>query len=107
MTLPKILWGIFWFVFRKHLLKVVAMVTRFSQYTFQFFMIYILCVKNTMHAIFSYLLWPKQRVPWILQLFSVKFIFLDKAMNSGKNMKIRDFHYFLFEPTKIQNMDVK
>ena len=36
-----------------------------------------------------------------------EFIFLDKAMNSGKNVKIRDFHYFLFEPTKIQNMDVK
>ena len=39
----------------------------------------------------------------LLQLFSVKFIFLDKAMNSGKNVKIRDFHYFLFEPIKFQN----
>ena len=36
----------------------------------------------------------------LLQLFSVKFVFLDKAMNSGKNVKFRDFHYFLFEPTK-------
>ena len=41
------------------------------------------------------------------QLFSVKFIFLDKAMNSGKNVKIDDFHYFLFEPTKIRNVGVK
>ena len=39
--------------------------------------------------------------------WGVKFIFLDKAMNSGKNVKIRDFHYFLFEPTKIRNMAVK
>ena len=30
-----------------------------------------------------------------------------KAMNSGKNVKIRDFHYFLFEPTKILNVGVK
>ena len=37
----------------------------------------------------------------LLQLFSVKFIFLDKVMNSGKiNEKISDFHYFLFELTK-------
>ena len=43
----------------------------------------------------------------LLQLFSVRFIFLDKAMNSGKNVKIRDFHYFLFELTKIRNVDVK
>ena len=43
----------------------------------------------------------------LLQLLSVKFIFLNKTMNSGKNVKIRDFHYFLYEPTKIQNMDVK
>ena len=43
----------------------------------------------------------------LLQLFSVKFIFLDKAMNSGKKVKIHDFHYFLFEPTKIQNVGVK
>ena len=42
-----------------------------------------------------------------LQLFSVKFIFLNKAMNSGKNVKIHDFHYFLFEPTNIQNKDVQ
>ena len=40
----------------------------------------------------------------LLQLFSVKFIFLDKAMNSGK---IRDFHYFLFELTEIRNVGVK
>ena len=40
-------------------------------------------------------------------MLSVKFIFLDKAMNSGKNVKIRDFHYFLFEPTKIRNVGVK
>ena len=25
----------------------------------------------------------------------------------GKNVKIRDFHYFLFEPTKIRNVGVK
>ena len=43
----------------------------------------------------------------LLQLFSVKFIFLDKAMNSGKNVKVRGFHYFLFELTKIRNMRVK
>ena len=44
----------------------------------------------------------------LLQFFSVKFIFLDKAMNPGeKNEKIRDFHYFLFEPTKIRNVGVK
>ena len=43
----------------------------------------------------------------LLQLFSVKFIFLDKTMNSGKNVKIRDFHYFLFESTKVRNMGVK
>ena len=43
----------------------------------------------------------------LLQLFSVKFISFDKAMNSGKNVKIRDFHYFLFEPTKIRNEGVK
>ena len=42
----------------------------------------------------------------LLQLFPVKFILLDKVMNSGQNVKIRDFHYFLFEPTKIRNMGV-
>ena len=42
-----------------------------------------------------------------LQLISDKNIFLNKAMNSGKNVKIRDFHDFLFEPTKIRNMDAK
>ena len=41
------------------------------------------------------------------QLLSVKFILLDKAMNSGKNVKIRDFHYFLFERPKIGNVGVK
>ena len=29
MTFPNILWGILWFVFRKHLLNAVAMVTHF------------------------------------------------------------------------------
>ena len=40
-------------------------------------------------------------------MFSVKFIFFYKTMNSRKIVKIRDFHYFLFEPTKIRSMDVK
>ena len=33
----------------------------------------------------------------------LKFILLDKTMNSGKKnkVKMRDFHYFLFEPTKV------
>ena len=53
MTFPKILWGIFWFVFRKHLLSAVAMITPFSLYTLQFFIILILCVKNAMQTIFS------------------------------------------------------
>ena len=53
MTFPKILWGIFWFVFRNHLLNAVAMVSPFSLYTFQFFIILILCVKNAMQTIFS------------------------------------------------------
>ena len=44
----------------------------------------------------------------LLQIFSVKFIFLDKVMKSeGKNVKIRDFHNFLFEQTKIRNVGVK
>ena len=64
MTFPKILRGIFWCVFCKHLLNAVAMVTTFSQDTFQFFIILILCVKNAVQTIFSSLLWPKQRVPW-------------------------------------------
>ena len=40
----------------------------------------------------------------LLQLFSVKFIFFDKAMNSGEKY---NFHYFFFELTKIRNMGVK
>ena len=53
MTFPKILWGIFSFVFRKHLLNAAAMVIPFSQYNFQFFIILILCVKNAMQTILS------------------------------------------------------
>ena len=53
MTFPKILWGIFLCVFCKHLLNTVAMVTTFSQGTFQFFITLILCVKNAMQTIFS------------------------------------------------------
>ena len=51
MTFPKILWEIFWFVFRKHLLNAVAVVAPFSQYTFQLFRILILCVKNAVQTI--------------------------------------------------------
>ena len=44
----------------------------------------------------------------LLQLCTIELIFLEKEMNSGKkNVKIRDFLYLLFEPTKIQNMDEK
>ena len=53
MTFPKILWEIFWCVFCEHLLNTVAMVTTFSQDTFQFFIILILCVRNAMQTIFS------------------------------------------------------
>ena len=53
MTFPKILWGIFWCVFCKHLLNAVAMVTTFSKGTFQIFIILIHCVKNAMQTIFS------------------------------------------------------
>ena len=52
MICPKILWGIFWCVFYKHLLNTVAMVTTFYQDTFQLFIILILCVKNAMQTIF-------------------------------------------------------
>ena len=58
MTFPKILWGILWFVFCKHVLNTVVMVTTFSYDTFYY-------------------------------------------------VKIRDFHYFLFELTKIRNMGLK
>ena len=53
MTFPKILWQIFKFVFRKYLLNAFAMVTPLSQYTFQFFIILKLYVKNAMQTILS------------------------------------------------------
>ena len=60
-----------------------------------------------MQYFLNYLGQNKEEYHGLLQMFSVKFIFLNEAINSGKNVKIRDFHYFLSEPTKIQNMDVK
>ena len=66
-----------------------------------------LCVKNAMQQYFLNYFGQNKGYHELLQLFTVKFIFFDKAMNSGKNVKIRDFHYFLFEPTKIRNMGEK
>ena len=51
MTFAKILCEIIWFVSRKHLLYPVAMVIQFPIYTFQFFIILILCVKNAIQTI--------------------------------------------------------
>ena len=39
--------------------------------------------------------WSAKRHHTLGLLISVKFIFLDKALNSGKNVKTCDFHFFL------------
>ena len=78
------------------------MVTPFSD-TFSIFHNSYFCVKNAIQTIFSKLLLLKQRVPWTFTIVFTWIIFLDKTMNCGKIVKIRDFHYFLFEPTKIRN----
>ena len=82
------------------------MVTTFSQDTFQFFIILISALRRLCKQYYLYYIGQNKGYNGLLQLFSVKFIFLDEAMNSGKNVKIRDFHKFLFEPTQIQTVGV-
>ena len=80
MAFPNILWGIFWCVFCKHLLNTVAMVTTFSNFLEFLYSALRMPCKQYFINYFG----QNKEYHGLLQLFSVKFIFLDKAMNSGK-----------------------
>ena len=84
------------------------MVTPFSYYPFQFFIILILCVKNAMpYNIFLIALAKTKGAIDFYNCFQINSISSTKQRILGKNVKIRDFHYFLFEPPKIFNPSVK
>ena len=84
MTFPKILWGIFWCVFCKHLLNTVAMVTIFSKALSNFSEFLYSALRMPCKQYFLNYFGHNKEYHGLLQIFSVKFIFLDKAMNSGE-----------------------
>ena len=95
MTFYKILREIFWFVFRKHSLNAISTVTPFSLYTLVFLKFLFSALTMPCKQFILHYFGQNKGCHGILQLFSVKFIFLDKVMNSGKNVKIRGFQFFL------------
>ena len=84
MTFPKILWGIFWCVFCKHLLNTVAMVPHFPKALSNFSEFLYSALRMSCKQHFLNYFGKNKGYHGFLQFLSFKFIFLDKAMNSGK-----------------------
>ena len=84
MTFLKVLWGIFWCLFCKHLQNIVAMVTTFFKALSNFSEFLYSVLRMPCKQYFLNYFGQNKGYHGLLQLFSVNFIFLNKAMNSGK-----------------------